>query len=217
MLSKTPIDKIRVLMLGANRLSAKVAEMLLSAGFRRIVINDSGDVRPDDMDSRYFLDSDIFRKKRSSAIAERIEKPDGTHMVATATPVRSMDSWNYDIYLGCSCSSYERLIINSHARQYDIPYVDGVISGDLGRVQVVGNYGPCLECILHRPSLAHPIPGCGSIDAVAGQMVSEAIAAVSVGPSACSRGAIYFEDSGDAVRIDLGVSSICPHHKKFEA
>jgi molybdopterin/thiamine biosynthesis adenylyltransferase len=144
------MDRIRgskCLVVGAGALGNEVVKCMLLAGFGDITLVDMDEVAVSNL-SRcvFFRDGDAGRKK-AEVVAERAaELYPGSKITPVASRVQELEDWDFDIVMGCLDNISARLHVNSHARYHKVPYVDGATDGFRGKVQVVLESGPCLEC-----------------------------------------------------------------------
>lgn len=206
-------DKLHILLVGAGILGSRVLAGLLDAGFRRIVVDDEFTVSDRDVDMLHFFPDDVGRGKRSTTAVDRVPKPSDAHIVALSTSVPSMDSWNYDVYLGCSCINRDRSIINAHAREYEIPYIDGMVSDGMWRLQTVGRRGPCVGCFLRDSSVDRPTEDPRLAGVLSERMVDELVDVIRDGIP-MNPGVCFSSEGGLPVRLYAGTSPECIHHSK---
>ncbi|MCL2032438.1 MAG: ThiF family adenylyltransferase [Methanomassiliicoccaceae archaeon] len=144
------IEKIRTsrcLVAGAGALGNEVIKCMLLAGFGDITVADMDRIVPSNL-SRcvFFREADAGRNK-AEAVAERAsELHSGTKITPFTSMIQELEDWDFDIVMGCLDNISARLHANSHARYHRIPYIDGATDGFRGKVQVVFESGPCLEC-----------------------------------------------------------------------
>ncbi len=208
------VSKARALVMGAGILGSRVVVELLSAGFKHIVVADRSSVTPDDIDGAFFTSDDVGIRERAEKVVSCIEPRPDLHILALCKDASSMDGWAYDVIFSCSESYEERLRINSKAKTYRIPLIDGMVSGDSGRVQVVREKGPCLRCSLSNRSAFPLMPSSPAVaDRLAKVMAEEGLVAIGPVPSNCLEGALYVNKDGISV-LTLGIAPACPYHKQ---
>jgi len=208
------VRKTRVLVMGAGILGSRVVIELLSAGFRHIVVADGSSVAPADVDGAFFTEDDVGIRGRAEKLVLCIEPKPELHILALRKTAVTMDGWTYDLVFSCSEPYEERIRINDKVRTYHIPLVDGIVSGTTGRVQVVRTEGPCLECaVSERSSARLDPPDIGVAEKVARTMVVQGLTAIGPNPYGVLQGALYI-DGDKEYTLNLGVSPICPHHRK---
>jgi molybdopterin/thiamine biosynthesis adenylyltransferase len=149
--------------------------------------------------------------------------------------VQELDAWDFDIVLGCLDNIAARLHINSHARFYKIPYVDGATDGFRGKVQVVLESGPCLECgmnsshmkliderfsctgagALFAPKLAAEIT---TTSIIAATQVREAMKILSGKRDLCIMNVMYYDGlSGTMQSFEIPENGDCMNHNTEES
>lgn len=141
------IKRSRCLVAGAGALGNEVVKCMLLAGFEDITLVDMDEIAVSNL-SRcvFFRESDAGRKK-AEVVAERAaDLYPGAKITPVAAKVQELEDWDFDIVMGCLDNISARLHVNSHARYHNIPYIDGATDGFRGKVQVVLEKGPCLEC-----------------------------------------------------------------------
>lgn len=198
------IHKARVLVAGAGALGNEAVKCLALAGFHNITIVDFDTIERTNL-SRcvLFREKDIGRNKAETAAEAAI----GLDPECVATPVngriQSIDLSSFDIYIGCLDSISARLHLNSHARYYGIPYVDGSTDGFRGKVMTVLKTGPCLECTMNRTHLdeLHRTFSCdlGEVREDT-RILSSGVTTASVIAAACVR---------EAIKIVCGCEHLC--------
>ncbi len=208
------VSKARALVMGAGILGSRVVVELLSAGFKHIVVADRASVSPDDVDGAFFTDDDVGLRGRAEKVVACIEPRPDLHILALRKDASSMDGWAYDVIFSCSESYEERLRINSKAKTYGIPLIDGMVSGGSGRLQVVRDKGPCLQCSLSLRSSAPLMPTSPVVaDKLAKVMAEEGLVAIGPVPANCLQGVLYINIDGISV-LTLGLAPGCPYHKQ---
>jgi len=136
-----------------------------------------------------------------------------------------------DIILGCLDNIAARVHINAYARKAGVPYIDGGTNGLVGKVQVVRDTGPCLECGMNRthmkvmnmrqsctgedvtfftPRLAAEITTTSVIAAV---QVREALKIVCGLDDKLLSGLFYYDGlRNESSVLELDINPKCPHH-----
>lgn len=226
----------RCLVVGAGALGNEVVKCMVLSGFRNLTVVDMDGVAASNL-SRcvFFREGDGPEDMKSEIIADRAAELDPA---AAITPkvcrIQELDSWDYDIALGCLDNISARLHLNSHAVHYGIPYIDGATDGFRGKVQVILPEGPCLECTMNKSHMKildqrFSCTGGGTIfvpkmaaditttSVVAAIQVREAIKILSGREDMAIRNVMYYD--GESCTMDcyqLSVDRECPNHGNRE-
>ncbi|MCL2318149.1 MAG: ThiF family adenylyltransferase [Methanomassiliicoccaceae archaeon] len=225
------IQRARCLVVGAGALGNEVIKCMVLAGFSDITVIDMDEVVSSNL-SRcvFFRESDNGRKK-SQVVAERAsELYSGVKIRAIDSKIQDMNDWKYDIVFGCLDNISARLHVNAHARYHKIPYIDGATDGFRGKVQVVLEKGPCLECGMNGSHMKilderFSCTGGGSIfipkmaaditttSIIASIQVREAMKILSGKSDSCLRNVMYYDGlSGAVFQLEISEDSGCQNH-----
>ncbi len=226
------IHQARVLVAGAGALGNEAVKCLTLAGFRDLTIVDPDTIEKTNL-SRcvLFREGDIGRSKAevASEAASDLDKD------CVATPIKAriqtVDLSSFDVYVGCLDNVSARLHLNSHAKYYGIPYVDGSTDGFRGKVMSVLRTGPCLECTMNRTHVEELhrtfscVPGEVMSDS---RILSSGVTTTSVIAAACVReiikivcgcerlcviGLNYYDGiKGTMEVLDVDIDPRCPNH-----
>ncbi|MDD3233597.1 MAG: ThiF family adenylyltransferase [Candidatus Methanomethylophilus sp.] len=230
------IHRSRVLVIGAGALGNEAVKNLVLAGFRHLVVADMDRIVPSNL-SRclFFRPEDCDGPYKADIVARRAMELDTRAVVVpVCTSVQELESWDYDIIVGCLDNVRARLFVNSRATYYGIPYVDGATDGFRGKVQVVLRDGPCLECLMNRTHLQEidrrfscsgrsepvvyepPTPAdITTTAAVAAVQVREALKLASGRSDLCLKGVLYYDGTaGTSAVLSAAVDPNCPNHDK---
>lgn len=151
------------------------------------------------------------------AAGSDIPETDGRVTVLRKEP-NAMDSWNYDLIICCLGDAGKRLYVNSRAKEYRIPLIDGTVDGGRGRIQTVLPEGPCLECGLdrsRRTSLKAAVsePDSGAVAETARIIREEALKILAGEADRCLKGIVYYDsEEGTSSVLPMGKDPKCPHH-----
>jgi len=232
------IDKLHnaeCLVVGAGALGNEVVKCLLLAGFRGITLVDMDEVVASNLSRCVFFREGDGGRKKAEVVAERAH---GLYSDAVITPVVSriqeLEEWKFDIVFGCLDNISARLHVNSHAKYHKIPYIDGATDGFRGKVQVVLESGPCLECGVNSshmrliderfsctgggsifiPKLASEITTTSVIAAV---QVREAMKILSGRSEFCVKNVMYYDgQTGATTDLEVPEDSSCLNHDAGE-
>ena len=141
------MQKARCLVVGAGALGNEVVKCMILAGFENIVLVDMDEIVASNLSRCVFFREGDDGRKKAEVVAERAgDLYPASKVVPVVSRIQELEDWNFDIVLGCLDNISARLHVNSHARYHRIPYIDGATDGFRGKVQVVLESGPCLEC-----------------------------------------------------------------------
>jgi len=232
------IDKIqgsRCLVAGAGALGNEVVKCMLLAGFGDVTVVDMDHVVPSNL-SRcvFFRDADAGRGK-AEAVAERAtELYPGSKVTPVASRVQDLEDWGFDVVMGCLDNISARLHVNSHARYHGAPYIDGATDGFRGKVQVVLESGPCLECAMNGSHMRlmderFSCTGSGSIfvpklaaditttSVVAAVQVREAMKILSGRRELCIKNVMYYDGATGTMQcLESPEDRNCSNHHREE-
>ena len=228
------IDRIRearCLVVGAGALGNEAVKCLVLAGVGNITVVDMDEVAASNL-SRcvLFREGDAGRKK-AEVVAERArDLYREVRITPVCSKIQELENWDFDIILGCLDNISARLHVNSHARYHKIPYIDGATDGFRGKVQVVLEDGPCLECGMNSshmklmderfsctgggtifvPKMAAEITTTSVIAAI---QVREAMKLLSGKKELCIKNVMYYDgQSGATTDLEVSEDSGCPNH-----
>jgi len=226
------IHSARCLVVGAGALGNETVKNLVLSGFRNITVVDMDDIVLSNL-SRclFFREKDVRTVKKAEIVAERASDldPDCSIRPMVST-VQELDSWDYDVILGCLDNIKARLHVNSHAYYHGIPYIDGATDGMKGKVSVILDDGPCLQCMMNRSHIREmerrfTCTGNGRVFVpktasditttaiVSGMMVREAMKVASGRKDLCIRNVAYYDGiSGMTEVLDSCTDPECPNH-----
>ena len=225
------MQRSRCLVIGAGALGNEVVKCMLLAGFRDITLVDMDEVVASNLSRCVFFREGDGGRKKASVVAERAGGLlPGSRITPIVSAVQELDRWDFDLVMGCLDNISARLHVNSHARYHGIPYVDGATDGFRGKVQVVLENGPCLECGMNGshmrlmnerfsctgegtifiPKLASEITTTSVIAAI---QVREAMKILSGKRESCIRNVMYYDGlSGSTTELEIAEDSRCPNH-----
>lgn len=226
------IHRARVLVAGAGALGNEAVKCLVLAGFRDITIVDPDTIEMTNLSRCVLFREDDLGRSKAEVVAEAASDLDKD---CIATPIKARiqaaDLSPYDIYVGCLDNISARLHLNSHAKYYGIPYVDGSTDGFRGKVMSVLGTGPCLECImnrthseeLHRTFSCEPgevradprilSSGVTTASVIAAVCVREIIKIVCGCERLCVIGLNYYDGIKGTMEVfDVGIDPRCPNH-----
>jgi molybdopterin/thiamine biosynthesis adenylyltransferase len=144
------MQKARCLVVGAGALGNEVIKCMLLAGLMDITVVDMDAIVASNLSRCVFFRDENEGRKKAEVVAERAAGLcPGTEIKAVSSRIQDLEEWNYDVVFGCLDNISARLHVNSHARYHRIPYIDGATDGFRGKVQVVLEDGPCLECAMN--------------------------------------------------------------------
>lgn len=232
------VDKIqnaRCLVVGAGALGNETIKCMLLAGFRDITVTDMDTVVASNLSRCLFFREGDDGRNKAKAVAERSQDlyPDAKIRPMTLK-VQDLKEWDFDIVFGCLDNISARIHLNSHARYNRIPYIDGATDGFRGKVHVVLEDGPCLECgmnnshirimderfsctgngVVFMPKVASEITTTSIIAAI---QVREAMKILSGEKDSCMKNVMYYDGvSGKTDILEISVDSTCPNHCEEE-
>lgn len=225
------IRSVRVLVVGAGALGNEAVKNLVLSGFRRIDVIDMDTVDMSNLSRCLFFSADDRGLSKSVLVAERAGTLDPEADVrAIEGGVQELDSWDYDIVLGCLDNIAARLHVNSHCCFYRIPYVDGGTDGMRGKVQTVLPGGPCLQCAMNRSHVREAerrfsCTGGGTVyvprmasditttAVIAAMQVREAMKIASGHPELCISNISYYDGTlCDSFTVAADIDPGCPNH-----
>lgn len=230
------VDRVQgsnCMVVGAGALGNEAIKCMLLAGFRNITVVDMDDVVISNLSRCVFLREEDNGRNKAEAVAERAGElyPDAEIMPINSK-IQDLIDWDHDIIMGCLDNISARLHVNSHARYYRIPYVDGATDGFRGKVQVVLEDGPCLECAINNSHLKvldtrFSCTGNGTIflpktaseitttSVIAAVQVREAMKILSGKNGLCIKNIMYYDGiSGIMENLEISEDSKCPNHAK---
>jgi Dinucleotide-utilizing enzymes involved in molybdopterin and thiamine biosynthesis family 2 len=227
------IRKARCLVVGAGALGNEAVKCMVLAGFGDITVIDMDEVAVSNL-SRcvFFREKDGKGTKKAEILAERAsELYDGVKVKGMVSKIQDLESWDFNIVLGCLDNILARLHVNSHSRFNGIPYVDGATDGFRGKVQVVLPEGPCLECGMNKshmrvldtrfsctgsgmlfvPKVASEITTTSVIAAI---QVRESMKILSGRKDLCIRNVMFYDgETGTSENLELSEDPGCPNHE----
>ena len=223
--------KAECLVVGAGALGNEVVKCMLLAGLRNITLVDMDEVVPSNL-SRcvFFREADGGRKKAETVADRARDLYSDAKITPVVSRIQDLEDWDFDIVFGCLDSISARLHVNSHARYHGIPYVDGATDGFRGKVQVVLESGPCLECGMNSSHMKlmderFSCTGGGSIfvpklaseitttSVVAAVQVREAMKILSGRTDLCLKNVMYYDgQSGATTDLEIPEDSGCLNH-----
>jgi len=225
------LHKARCLVVGAGALGNEVVKCMLLAGFGNITIVDMDEIVTSNL-SRcvFFRECDNGRKKAETVAGRAHDLYPDAKITPIASRIQELKDWDFDVVFGCLDNISARLHVNSHARYHRIPYIDGATDGFRGKVQIVLEDGPCLECAMNGshmkvmderfsctgggsifiPKLASEITTTSVIAAV---QVREAMKILSGRNDLCIRNVMYYDgQTGATTDLEIPEESSCPNH-----
>jgi molybdopterin/thiamine biosynthesis adenylyltransferase len=225
------LHKAECLVVGAGALGNEVVKCMLLAGFERITIVDMDEIVVSNLSRCVFFRDEDKGRKKAEVVAERAGTLySGLKIMPVVSRIQELKEWDFDIVFGCLDNISARLHLNSHARYHKIPYIDGATDGFRGKVQVILESGPCLECAMNNshikiiderfsctgegsifiPKLASEITTTSIIAAV---QVREAMKILSGRRELCIRDVMYYDGlSGATANYEIPEDSECPNH-----
>ncbi|MGI5964283.1 MAG: ThiF family adenylyltransferase [Candidatus Methanomethylophilaceae archaeon] len=230
------IDRIadsRILVVGAGALGNEAVKCSVLAGFRDITVVDTDNIVKSNL-SRcvFFREEDAGGPMKCDILAERANElsPDAD-VKGIVSDVRELKSWDFDLILGCLDNISARLHVNSHAKYYGIPYIDGATDGMSGKVQTVAD-GPCLQCAMNSTHskiaelrfsctgnshmfVPHTAAEITTTSIIAALQVREAEKIISGREELCVRGITYYNgEKGTLDTVSLDIDPDCPNHTR---
>ena len=230
------LHKAKCLVVGAGALGNEVVKCMLLAGFRSITLVDMDEIVASNLSRCVFFREGDDGRKKAEAVAERAHElyPEG-EITPIVGRIQDLKDWDFDIVFGCLDNISARLHVNSHAKYHNIPYIDGATDGFRGKVQVVLETGPCLECAMNNshmkviderfsctgggtvfiPKLASEITTTSIIAAV---QVREAMKILSGRRYMCIKNVMYYDGlRGATMDFEVTEDSGCPNHTGEES
>lgn len=226
------IASCRVLVAGAGALGNEVVKGLVLSGFRHIDVIDMDDVVLSNL-SRclFFRDSDVHSGMKSEIVASRASELDPDAEIRPIVGrIQDMESWDYDIIVGCLDNILARMHLNATACGLGIPYVDGATDGMMGKLQVVLPGGPCLQCASNRSHakalerrftctgsssvfVPHTASDITTTSVIAAMEVRETMKIASDRQDLTVEGVTYYDGTaGTVFTLDLDRDPQCPNH-----
>lgn len=226
------IHSARCLVVGAGALGNETVKNMVLSGFRDITVVDMDDIVLSNL-SRclFFREKDIRTVKKADIVASRASELDTEcRITPIVSTVQELESWDYDIVLGCLDNIKARLHVNSHAYYHGIPYIDGATDGIRGKVSVILADGPCLQCMMNRshvremerkftctgngrvfiPKMASDIT---TTAIISGMQVREAMKIASGRTDLCIKGVAYYDGiTGETEILGSCIDPECPNH-----
>lgn len=226
------INSARCLVVGAGALGNEAVKNLVLSGFRDITIVDMDDIVISNL-SRclFFREKDVRTVMKSEILASRASELDPECRIRPIVgTIQELESWDYDLILGCLDNIKARLHVNSHAYYHGVPYIDGATDGMNGKVTVILEDGPCLQCMMNRshiremerrftctgngrmfvPKMASDIT---TTSAVAAMQVREAMKIASGRKDLCIRNVAYYDGiAGTTEVLEACKDDECPNH-----
>jgi len=225
------IQKARCLVVGAGALGNEVVKCMVLAGFGRMTVVDMDEVVVSNLSRCVFFREGDGGRKKAEIVAERArEVYPNTEIYPLVSKIQDVEDWDYDIVFGCLDNISARLHVNSHARYHRIPYIDGATDGFRGKVQVVLESGPCLECGINGSHMRliderFSCTGGGTIfvpklasektttSVIAAVQVREAMKILSGRSDLCIRHVMYYDGlSGTSIDLEVPEDRSCPNH-----
>jgi len=229
------LHKADCLVVGAGALGNEVVKCLLLAGFKSITLVDMDEIVVSNLSRCVFFREGDGGRKKAEAVAERARElyPE-SEITPVVSRIQDLKDWDFDIVFGCLDNISARLHVNSHTRYHKIPYIDGATDGFRGKVQVVLESGPCLECGINGshmkvmeerfsctgggtvfiPKLASEITTTSVIAAV---QVREAMKILSGRSELCIKNVMYYDgQTGATTDLEIPEDSSCLNHMTEE-
>lgn len=157
-----------ILVIGTGALGNEAIRNILQAGVKNITIVDNDRVDLKNVDKCWFFNIHLYHNAADPETMVRgpiVGKSEHKvfvirEVVNRLWPNVQVDAFNvkiedlpadfvakFDLVLGCVDNLGARVYNNAHCYYYGVPYIDGGVDGNMGRVQVVNPpHGPCLEC-----------------------------------------------------------------------
>jgi len=225
------IQKARCLVVGAGALGNEVIKCMIMAGFSDITIVDMDEVVTSNLSRCVFFREGDGGRKKAEVVAERAsELYSGAEVRPMVSKIQDLTGWDYDVVFGCLDNISARLHTNSHARYHKIPYIDGATDGFRGKVQVILEDGPCMECGMNSSHMKiiderFSCTGGGSVfvpkmaaeitttSIIAAAQVREAMKILSGRRDFCIRNVMYYDGiSGAMMNLEITEDSNCQNH-----
>ena len=140
-----------VFIAGAGALGNEVAKNLAMLGIKRLIIVDNDRVELSNINRMIFFDRADVGKSKAKVLAEKIYKKFPYVEVWASNKSLEEIPINYflksNLVISCLDNILTRIFLTDISRKYNIPIIDGGISGHHARVQTyVPPIGPCLIC-----------------------------------------------------------------------
>ena len=137
---------------GAGALGNEAAKNLSMLGIKRLIIVDNDKVELSNINRMIFFDREDVGRPKARVLAEKINKKFPYVEVWASDGSLENVPINYylksDLIMSCLDNIMTRIFLTDISRKYNIPIVDGGISGYHARVQTyVPPNGPCLICL----------------------------------------------------------------------
>ncbi|MBQ2763382.1 MAG: ThiF family adenylyltransferase [Candidatus Methanomethylophilaceae archaeon] len=227
------IFQSKILVAGAGALGNEVVKNLVLSGFRHIDVVDMDEIVLSNLNRcLFFRDSDVKKIPKAVAVANKASElsPDA-YVCPIVGKVQDIQTWDYDIVIGCLDNILARMHVNSHACYHGIPYIDGATDGMRGKVNAVLPGGPCLQCTMNKthiremekrfsctgdavmfvPHLASDVT---TTSVVAAMQVREAMKIASRRYDLCIRNVCYYDGTaGDMFILEVTTDPNCPNHE----
>lgn len=239
------LERVRsanITVVGCGALGNEVVKDLVLSGFRKIVLVDMDMVQGSNMNRcLFFTRKDMEEKNLKVNVVKKgaLSLDPGLDIKVHASRVEDLDSDvinDSDVVMGCLDNIAARIHVNAHSKASGIPYIDGATDGMVGKVQVVLDEGPCLECNMNRshmrimnirksctgeeftffePRVAGEIT---TTSVVAAIQVREALKVVHGLGDKVMRGAFYYDGMrNEGSVLELHANPRCPHHAEGKA
>ncbi len=136
---------------GAGALGNEVAKNLAMLGIKRLIIVDNDKIELSNINRMIFFDREDVGKSKARVLAERINlKFPYVEVWASEESLEKIPISYYlksNLVISCLDNILTRIFLTDISRKYNIPIIDGGISGHQARVQTyVPPTGPCLIC-----------------------------------------------------------------------
>jgi molybdopterin/thiamine biosynthesis adenylyltransferase len=235
------VTSVNVTVVGCGALGNEVVKDLVLLGFKNITLVDMDKVVGANLNRcLFFSNNDALKGTLKVKAVKRGAKalsPDVniTVYAKKVEDLREALTKDTDVILGCLDNIAARLHVNAYARKAGLPYIDGATNGLVGKVQVVGPHGPCLECSMNRthmktlnlrqsctgedvsfftPRLAAEITTTSIIAAV---QVREALKIVHGLKDKVLEGLFFYDGMrNESSILEIEENPKCPHHSKAE-
>ena len=231
------IESSRLLVVGAGALGNEVVKNLVLAGFRKITLVDMDHIVLSNLNRCvFFREGDATdRAMKAEVVAVRARELAADLQIDTH--VKRIEEFDddfipsFDIVFGCLDNLAARLHLNVHCYYSGVPYIDGGTLGMSGKVMVVRNPGPCLECTVNRshietmekrfsctgtevsyvePKLAAEITTTAVVSAL---QVREAVKIASGLDDRVISGLFYYDGlRNESMIMEVETNPACPHH-----
>lgn len=231
------ISNSRVLVVGAGALGNEVVKNLVLSGFRHITLVDMDYVVTSNLNRCVFFRENDAEKKllKAEIVATRArELASDLEITPIVKRIEEFDEDfipSFDMVFGCLDNLAARLHLNVHCFYSKTPYIDGGTLGMVGKVMVVRNPGPCLECLSNRshieamekrfsctgkdvdyvePKLAAEIT---TTSVVAAVQVREGVKIASGLDDQVLKGMFYYDGlRNESTVLQVDINPQCPHH-----